>query len=254
MSPQNIHIKKLIVSIIGLGACFSGQVFAEEASKDSQQPTEVSAELKEKASYSVGVKYANDIRTELGEVFDLKMLKSGFDDSFADKKIKYTPEEMQQALTQLQQIRTAGLEKERQKVAKENLSEAEEFLSKNKEKSGVKTTDSGLQYEVLTSGKGEKPSPDKFVSVHYKGSFPDGKVFDSSIERDKPLTFPVVGVIPGWTEALQMMSVGDKWKVYVPPSLAYQEAGKGPIPPNQVLIFEIELLDVMDKDEAAKNS
>lgn len=112
------------------------------------------------------------------------------------------------------------------------------------EPAGVVTTDSGLQYEVLKSGNGATPGPTDTVTTHYHGTFVDGRVFDSSVERGTPASFPVNRVIKGWTEALQMMKVGDKWKIVCPPDLAYGERGRSGIPPNSTLVFEIELLDV----------
>ena len=114
----------------------------------------------------------------------------------------------------------------------------------NAESSGIVTTDSGLQYEVLVSGDGATPGPTDTVTTHYHGTFVDGRVFDSSVERGVPASFRVDGVIKGWTEALQLMKVGDKWKIVCPPDLAYGERGRSGIPPNSTLTFEVELLDV----------
>ena len=118
------------------------------------------------------------------------------------------------------------------------------FLAKNAEREGVVTTASGLQYEVLESGDGATPGPTDTVTTHYHGTFVDGRIFDSSVERGVPASFPVNGVIKGWTEALQMMKVGDKWKIVCPPDLAYGEPGRASIPPSSTLVFEVELLDV----------
>lgn len=119
------------------------------------------------------------------------------------------------------------------------------FLADNAKKDGVKTTASGLQYLVLKSGTGETPKATDRVKVHYHGTLIDGTVFDSSVQRGEPITFPVTGVIPGWVEALQMMKVGDKWKLFIPAKLAYGEQSPTPaIPPNSVLIFEVELLGI----------
>lgn len=129
-----------------------------------------------------------------------------------------------------------------------NLKAGEDFLAANKAKQGVVTTASGLQYEVIKEGTGPKPTIDDQVKCHYHGTTIDGKVFDSSVDRGEPATFPVGQVIPGWTEALQLMSVGSKWKLYVPAALAYGERGAGPdIKPNSALIFEVELLEIVKK-------
>ncbi len=130
-------------------------------------------------------------------------------------------------------------------VAEENLAAGQKFLEENKGKEGVKTTESGLQYKVLTEGQGRSPKSTDTVVVQYTGKLIDGTVFDSSIERGEPATFQVEGVIPGWSEALMMMKVGSKWELYVPSNLAYGERKRGEqIPANSVLIFEVELLDI----------
>ncbi len=118
------------------------------------------------------------------------------------------------------------------------------FLTENANKEGVTVTASGLQYEVIESGDGATPGPTDSVLTHYHGTFLDGKVFDSSVDRGEPISFPVNRVIAGWTEALQLMQEGDKWRLYVPPELGYGERGTGPIPGNTVLVFEVELIKV----------
>ena len=129
-------------------------------------------------------------------------------------------------------------------IATENLALAEAFLAENAGVDGVITTDSGLQYQVIAEGDGPMPGPSDTVSVHYRGSLPDGTEFDSSYSRGQPLSIGVGQVIPGWTEGLQMMPVGSKYMFFIPPELGYGESGGGPIPPNSALIFEVELLDI----------
>ncbi len=120
----------------------------------------------------------------------------------------------------------------------------EDFLAANAKKPGVKVLPSGLQYKVLKSGNGPSPKATDTVKTHYHGTFINGKVFDSSVERGEPVEFPVNGVIKGWTEALQLMKVGDKWQLFIPSDLAYGPDGQGPIPPNSVLVFDVELLGI----------
>ena len=135
------------------------------------------------------------------------------------------------------------------KALEENQAAGAKFLEDNKARDGVVVTESGLQYEVITQGEGESPDENDKVNVHYHGTLPDGTVFDSSIERGEPISFPVNGVIKGWTEALQLMKVGDKWKLFIPSDLAYGARGAGPkIGPNQALVFEVELLGVEKVD------
>lgn len=132
-----------------------------------------------------------------------------------------------------------------QAIAKTNLTKAEAYLAKNKSADGVQTTPTGLQYKVLKTGSGAAPTRESTVSVHYEGKLINGTIFDSSIRREEPAEFPVTGVIPGWTEALLRMKVGDKYKLFIPPALAYREQGSPPaIGPNELLIFEVELLEV----------
>ena len=130
-------------------------------------------------------------------------------------------------------------------AGKENLAKSNKFLEENKKKQGVQTTASGLQYEVIKTGTGASPKVENEVTVHYEGKLISGTVFDSSIKRGEPATFGVGQVIPGWTEALQRMKVGDKWRLFIPPNIAYGERGAGgDIGPNEALIFEVELLEV----------
>lgn len=138
------------------------------------------------------------------------------------------------------------VDQSRKKVAQKNLEEGNKFLEENKAREGVVTTASGLQYEIITEGTGAKPTEEDDVRVHYHGTLIDGTVFDSSVERGEPIVFGVTQVIPGWTEALQLMPVGSKWKIYIPANLAYAERGAGAdIGPNATIIFEVELLEIV---------
>ena len=147
---------------------------------------------------------------------------------------------MQQAMTYVRKLQheAALVEGEQNKAA------GEAFLAENGERDGVVTTESGLQYEVLVPGDGEKPTLDDTVTTHYHGTLIDGEIFDSSVDRGQPASFPVGGVISGWTEALQLMPVGSKWRLYVPAELAYGPQQRGSIPPNSTLIFDVELLEI----------
>jgi FKBP-type peptidyl-prolyl cis-trans isomerase len=198
--------------------------------------------LKDPKSYGLGFQFGKDMSSTgiSAEDLDLKELLEGFSDGLLSKS-KLTDQQMQQAMTSLQeQIKSKMIQKSRK-----NLERANDFLKSNKDKEGVQTTKSGLQYQAIKSGSGKTPSLTSTVKVHYEGKLLDGKVFDSSIARGEPIEFPVNGVIPGWTEALQRMKVGDKWKLFIPPGLAYGERGAGSdIGPNELLVFEVELLDV----------
>lgn len=154
---------------------------------------------------------------------------------------KMTKEEIQQAMMKLQE---AAMKKQ-QEAAEDNKKKGAEFLEKNKSAEGVKVTASGLQYKVEKEGEGKTPSKTDTVKAHYKGTLIDGTQFDSSYDRGQPAEFPVQGVIPGWSEALQMMKVGSKYKLFIPPELAYGASGRPGIPANSVLVFEVELVDIV---------
>ena len=137
-------------------------------------------------------------------------------------------------------------------AAGENQKAGTDYLTANKDKEGIKTTESGLQYKVESEGDGPQPAEDSVVTVHYKGTLIDGKEFDSSYGRGQPATFPVGGVIPGWQEALKMMKKGAKWKLFIPPELAYKDRARPGIPANSVLVFDVELLDITTADAHKK--
>jgi FKBP-type peptidyl-prolyl cis-trans isomerase len=205
-------------------------------------PSQGDTGLKDPKSYAIGFQIGKDISSSglSAEDLELKELLEGFTDGLAGKS-KLTDQQMQQAMASLQeQMKAKMIQKSRK-----NLERANDFLKTNKDKEGVQTTKSGLQYQAIKSGSGKTPSLTSTVKVHYEGKLLDGKVFDSSIARGEPIEFLVNGVIPGWTEALQRMKVGDKWKLFIPPGLAYGERGAGSdIGPNELLVFEVELLDV----------
>jgi FKBP-type peptidyl-prolyl cis-trans isomerase FklB len=194
----------------------------------------------QKVSYGIGYKMGASLSQEKAVQVDRAALLAGLEDGLAGAKVRVPESELQAAFTALQQKVSAAMAAEGEK----QLAAGNDYLAKNKTKSGVKVTASGLQYEVLKSGFGPKPKPTNTVRVHYHGTLIDGTVFDSSVQRGQPVEFPVTGVIKGWVEALQMMSVGDKWKITIPANLAYGPQPKGNIPPNSVLIFEVELLGI----------
>lgn len=199
---------------------------------------------REKVSYCLGLETGRNLQRQFNDM-DVELLRKGFEDAIANNNPKLAQDEIQSIMQALrQQVET----QQRQfyaKMSEENRKQGEEYMEKNKAEEGVTTLKSGLQYKVLSSGTGPKPTPADVVSVHYRGSFIDGQIFDSSYERGKPQVFPLNRVIPGWSEALQHMHVGDKWQIVVPHYLAYGEAGYGnEIGPNTTLIFEMELLGI----------
>jgi len=199
---------------------------------------------KEKLSYSVGMDIGSNLKRQSIEV-DPELLAKGFKDSYSGGKTLLTEEESRQAIQNFQKQMMAKQAEAMKQQAEKNKAEGEKFLAENKGKEGVKATASGLQYKVIRAGTGSSPTADNTVEVHYRGTLIDGKEFDSSYSRNQTATFPVSGVIPGWTEGLQLMKEGGKYMLFVPSNLAYGERGAGrDIGPNATLVFEVELISV----------
>ena len=193
-----------------------------------------------KASYAIGQQIGQNLRTQNID-FDADTLAVSIKEAAAGKEARLKPEEMQQALMKLQE----GLNKKQQEAAEKNAGEGKAFLEKNKAEAGVQTTASGLQYKMIEEGKGKKPTDKETVKVQYKGTLTSGQQFDSSYDRGQPAEFPVGAVIKGWSEALQLMKVGSKAKLFIPPELAYGPTPRPGIPANSVLVFDVELLDIV---------
>lgn len=195
---------------------------------------------KEKFSYAVGVQIGQDLKRN-GMDIDAAALAMAVEDITSGKALRLTGEEMQAIFMDFQQKQAAKQEL----AASANRAEGEKFLAENKTKTGVVELPSGLQYKVITAGSGKQPTATDSVSVHYRGTLLNGTEFDSSYSRGQPASFPVNGVIKGWTEALQLMKEGAKWQLFIPSDLAYGLRGAGgDIGPNAVLQFEVELLEV----------
>ncbi len=199
---------------------------------------------KEKTSYAVGMSIGQNLKRQ-GIQVDMTPLMRGISAVVNNKRPRMSPQEFQATMRELGQRLKAGRQQAQQSQGKKNASQGAAFLKQNRNRKGVQALPSGLQYRVLRRGKGRKPKATDTVVTHYKGTLIDGTVFDSSYTRGKPAAFPVKGVIRGWTEALQLMPVGSKWELVIPPQLAYGNRGSGKkIGPNATLIFEIELLDI----------
>ncbi len=199
---------------------------------------------KEKLSYAIGVDLANSFKRQSIDV-DPDTLARGMKDALSGGKVLLSDEEILAIKNNVRHEIMKKQEEARKELGEKNKKEGEAFLAENGKKDGVKTLPSGLQYKVITEGKGKSPKATDTVTVNYRGTLIDGTEFDSSYKRGQPATFPVNGVIPGWTEALQLMKEGAKWQLFLPAKLAYGEKGAGNIiGPDAVLIFEVELISV----------
>ncbi|MCG4453646.1 MULTISPECIES: FKBP-type peptidyl-prolyl cis-trans isomerase [unclassified Pseudomonas] len=207
---------------------------------DSQTNPELETPA-QKASYGIGLNMGKSLAQEGMDDLDSKAVAQGIEDAIGKKEQRLKDDELVEAFAFLQkraEERMATMNEESAKAGKK-------FLEENGKREGVVTTESGLQYEVLKKAEGDQPKATDVVSVHYEGKLTDGSVFDSSIERGTPIELPVSGVIPGWVEGLQLMHVGEKYKLYIPSELAYGEQSPTPaIPANSVLVFELELLAI----------
>lgn len=214
------------------------------AAQEAQKPTE----QKDKVSYSIGMDVGNNLKRQAIDV-DVDLLARGVKDALAGGETLLSPEEARETLMALQQeLREKAIERRKQD-AERNKKEGEAFLVENGKKEGVVSLPSGLQYKIIRSGEGASPTATDTVETNYRGTLIDGTEFDSSYNRGQTAVFPVNGVIAGWTEALQLMKVGDKWQLFIPPDLAYGERGAGPIGPNATLVFEVELVSIKSEPE-----
>jgi FKBP-type peptidyl-prolyl cis-trans isomerase FklB len=227
-----MNLKKSLLPV--LAAAFI--VASCNAQNKKTDNTKMSSTI-DSVSYGLGVAIGNNLKNSGFDSLKVELMSQALSDVFAGKATM-----KQEEADKI--IQGYMMEKEKMK-GEENLKKGQAFLEANKSKDGVKTTASGLQYIVMKEGAGAKPTLNDKVTTHYHGTLIDGTVFDSSVERGQPASFPVSGVIPGWTEALQMMTVGSKYKLFVPANLGYGERGAGgKIGPNSVLIFEVELISI----------
>ena len=235
-------MKSYIISSVALGLL--------AVSAPGQDKMELK-ETKQRVSYSIGADIGSNFKRQEIDI-DPKALAAGLTDAIAGKT-QLTEAEMKDVLNTFRTDMMAKMQEKQKAAVEKNAKEGEKFLADNAKKEGVKVTASGLQYKVIKSGTGKTPKLSDTVKTHYHGTLVDGTVFDSSVERKEPATFPVQGVIPAWTEALQLMKEGDKWQLFVPSKLAYGEQGAGgKIGPNATLIFEVELLSIEKSDKAEK--
>ena len=221
-----------------ISVLFASAVTLNAMAADSKFSSE-----KERLSYAIGVQLGGSLKQQGFTDIDAAALGQAIADVLNGKELQVSMQDMQAAIQSFQQ------KKQAERVTQGNAAKeaGDKFRAENKKKKGVKETKSGIQYEVIKDAKGKKPKATDTVTVHYHGTMIDGKVFDSSVNRGQPATFPLNGVIKGWTEIVPMMPVGSKWRVVIPPELAYGEQGAGnTIGPNETLVFEIELLSVKE--------
>lgn len=198
--------------------------------------------VEQKASYGIGRQLGDQLANAPFNGFDTEAALAGFSDAIAGKDLQVTSEKINEAFREIQ----ARLKAEEADKASQFAGKGEAYLAENAKRDGITVTASGLQYEIITEGTGAKPSRTDTVRTHYHGTLIDGTVFDSSVQRGEPAEFPVSGVIAGWTEALQLMPTGSKWRLHIPYQLAYGERGAGgAIGPYSALVFEVELLEIL---------
>jgi FKBP-type peptidyl-prolyl cis-trans isomerase len=223
------------------------------APKDNQPASSLTTK-KDKLSYSLGLDVGNRLH-QMGVDIDPAILAQGVKDAVTGAKPALSPEEISQVISELQTEQRTKMQQQQAEMAaankqlgEKNKKEAQAFLAENKSKPGVVALPDGLQYKILKEGTGPKPTTDDTVVCHYRGTLINGAEFDSSYQRGEPVTFPVKGVIKGWTEALQMMPVGSKWQLFIPSDLAYGDSGvPGHIEPDSMLIFDVELISIQKK-------
>ncbi|MGD2130120.1 MAG: FKBP-type peptidyl-prolyl cis-trans isomerase [Lysobacterales bacterium] len=225
----------LKAGVLAAAVLVAGNALAAELETDAQ-----------KIGYIIGMDIGNSLKQQ-GADIDLDSLFEAVRATYEGKPLAMTPEEAATIREDYIAKRRAAAEAERAAAGAENAAAGDKFLLENRQKEGVKITDSGLQYKVITMGDGPKPKATDRVTVNYRGTLLDGTEFDSSYSRNQPMTFQLDQVIPGWTEGLQLMPVGSKFEFYIPSNLAYGPNGAGPIGPNSTLIFEVELLSIEDE-------
>lgn len=228
--------KVLLVAILSVGVAACQQKDLSKADLKTQ---------KDKVSYSIGLDIGKTLKRQSIDIEPAALLQGMKDAIAKDSLYLLTDAEIQEVMKNFQQEMMSKQNAKLKEMGDKNKKDGEAFLAANKTKEGVKTTASGLQYKVLASGTGATPGPNDKVKCNYVGTLIDGTEFDNSYKRGEPIVFPVGGVIKGWTEALQMMKVGDKWQLFIPSDLGYGDSGMGQtIPPSSTLIFEVELLGI----------
>ena len=234
-SAKFFQLSALTAAVVLTSACIDKSQFAKVESDD------------EMAAYSIGYNFGQQIAANTDSL-DLNVIIKGMKEGYSGSAEALTAEERMAAMKSFSKRRQEEMIAKQSEMQEKNQKAGEAFLAENKEKEGVVTLESGLQYKVITEGEGKQPSETDTVKVHYTGTLLDGTVFDSSVERGEPAQFPLNRVIKGWTEGLQLMKEGSKWELYIPSGLAYGPRGSGAIEPHSTLVFEVELLEVVGEE------
>ena len=230
---KTIYSSVLLIGILTFISCNNMNTTEKEPIVLNEESSEIS-----RVSYSLGISIANNLKQQNFDSITIEALSKGIEDAYSQNELMVSQEEANEIIQNFFKAKA-------DKKAIENIDLGKNFLEENKTKEGVVTLASGMQYQVITEGTGDTPSLESKVTTHYHGTLIDGTVFDSSVDRGQPASFPVNGVIPGWTEALQLMKVGSKWKLFIPSELAYgPNSPGGAIGPNATLIFDVELLSI----------
>jgi FKBP-type peptidyl-prolyl cis-trans isomerase FklB len=233
----------------GVFLAVAATVFLINGCSGKEQTVAKMESLQDKVSYGIGLRIGKDFKSQQVEL-NPDLLMKGIEDGLAGTEPLLSDAQIRETMVAFQQEMMEREKTRLEEASVKNAEEGKKFLEENAKKEGVVTLPSGLQYKVITEGSGKQPSAEDTVKVHYRGTLVDGTEFDSSYSRNEPAEFPVGGVIPGWTEALQLMKEGSKWQLVLPPELAYGERGAGPrIGPNATLVFEVELLEVEPQDK-----
>lgn len=233
--------KTLIAALVMSSVSFA---YAKDSAVKLESP-------EQRLGYSIGTMFGSRMSQDFSDL-DIKTFMAGFQDAFAGKEGQMTMDEVTQTIQSYQQEQMAKAQLEEEKAAEEAKAASAAWLKEKEAEDGVKKTESGLLYKVITEGKGDKPNASDTVEVDYEGSLIDGTVFDSSYQRGESISFPLNGVIAGWTEGLQLMTAGSKYELYIPADLAYGPGGTGPIPPNAALKFVVELHNIVKEEATAK--
>jgi FKBP-type peptidyl-prolyl cis-trans isomerase len=234
----------LLLAVLTLSACEQQQATNETADGATSESEVVLDTTEERLSYGIAFGLGQRLKSD-GVPLDVAAFSVGLADAFADAEARLSEEEIGRELQAFQQQQTNQRQQEVEAIAGSNQAEGEKFLTDNATMDGVIVLESGLQYKILSAGDGAIPGPDDTVEVHYRGTLIDGTEFDSSYARGETVSFGVGQVIPGWTEALQIMPVGSKWQLFIPSELAYGAGGAGAsIGPNATLLFDVELISI----------